>query len=158
MKKLLNISKKFILYIFLLHCFFIETSFSDDLKKIDIHNSVIHFIEKKNSWRTNIESILITENKKIYLVKECRAEKVGEHPFLHIGRYEFLGITENDIEKAKQTCYSIYQDLQAILAGQSMTDVDTLENQFNEICAEFGLNVEDTYEWCENNHSASYGL
>mgnify|MGYP003316766641 FL=1 len=39
-----------------------------------------------------------------------------------------------------------------------MTDVDTLENQFNEICSEFGLDVEDTYEWCENNHSASYGL
>ena len=67
-------------------------------------------------------------------------------------------ITTNDIENAKQKCYSIYQDLQAILAGQSMTDVDTLESQFNEICSEFGLNVEDTYEWCENNHSASYGL
>ena len=46
-------------------------------------------------------------------------------------------ITTNDIEKAKQTCYSIYQDLQAIMAGQSMTDVDTLENQFKEVCAEF---------------------
>ena len=67
-------------------------------------------------------------------------------------------ITTNDIKNAKQKCYSIYQDLQATLAGQSMTDVDTLENQFNEICAEFGLNVEDTYEWSENNHSASYGL
>ena len=28
----------------------------------------------------------------------------------------------------------------------------------NTICEEFGLNIEDTYEWCENNHSASYGL
>ena len=96
MKKLLNISKKFILYIFLFNFFFIETTFSDDLKKIDIHNSVIHFIEEKNSWRTDIKSILITENQKIYLVKECRAEKVGKHPFLHIGRYEFLGIVEDD--------------------------------------------------------------
>ena len=40
-------------------------------------------------------------------------------------------ITTNDIENAKQKCYSIYQDLQATLAGQSMTDVDTLENQFS---------------------------
>ena len=32
------------------------------------------------------------------------------------------------------------------------TDVNTLENQFNEVCAEFGLNIEDTYEWCENQH------
>ena len=67
-------------------------------------------------------------------------------------------ITIHDIEDAILKCYSIYQDLQATLAGQSMTDVDTLENQFSEICSEFGLNVEDTYEWCENNHSASYGL
>ena len=65
-------------------------------------------------------------------------------------------ITENDIEKAKQTCYSIYQDLQAILAGQSMTDVDTFENQFNEVCAEFGLNIQDTYEWCENQHDGMF--
>ena len=27
-------------------------------------------------------------------------------------------VTTNDIKNAKQTCYSIYQDLQAILAGQ----------------------------------------
>tara|TARA_B100001063_G_C16353098_1_gene352327 strand:+ start:180 stop:395 length:216 start_codon:yes stop_codon:yes gene_type:complete len=65
-------------------------------------------------------------------------------------------ITENDIEKAKQTCYSIYLDLQATLSGQSMTDVDTLENQFNEVCAEFGLNIQDTYEWCENQHDGMF--
>ena len=65
-------------------------------------------------------------------------------------------ITTNDIKNAKQTCYSIYQDLQAILAGQSMTDVDTLENQFNEVCAEFGLNIKDTYEWCENQHEGMF--
>jgi len=94
--KLLGIGKTLILYIFLFHCFFIESTFSDDFKKIDIDKSVIHFIEEENSWRTDIESILITENKKIYLVKECRAEQVGEHPFLHIGRYEFLGIIEDD--------------------------------------------------------------
>ena len=35
-------------------------------------------------------------------------------------------ITTNDIENAKQKCYSIYQDLQATLAGQSMTDVEHL--------------------------------
>ena len=65
-------------------------------------------------------------------------------------------VTQNDIEKAKQTCYSIYLDLQATLAGQSMTDVDTLENQFNEVCAEFGLNVEDTWEECENQHEGLF--
>ena len=37
-----------------------------------------------------------------------------------------------------------------------MSDVDTLENQFNEVCAEFGLNSEETYEWCENQHEGMF--
>ena len=65
-------------------------------------------------------------------------------------------VTTNDLEKARQKCYSIYLDLQATLAGQSMIDVDTLENQFNEVCAEFGLNIEETYEWCENQHEGMF--
>jgi len=64
---------------------------------INIDKSFIHFVSEKSSWRTNIKSILSTENKKIFLVKECRAESVGEHPFFnHPGRYEFLGIIEDD--------------------------------------------------------------
>ena len=64
---------------------------------INIDKSFVHFVGEKNSWRTNIKSILSTENKKIFLVKECRAESVGEHPFFnHPGRYEFLGIIEDD--------------------------------------------------------------
>lgn len=66
---------------------------------INIHKSFIHFIGEKNSWRTNIKSILSTkntENKKFFLVKECRAELIDEHPFSRSGRYEFLGIIEDD--------------------------------------------------------------
>ena len=64
---------------------------------INIDKSFVHFVGEKNSWRTNIKSILSTENKKIFLVKECRAESVGEHPFFnHPNRYEFLGIIEDD--------------------------------------------------------------
>ena len=59
-------------------------------------------------------------------------------------------ITQNDIEKARQTCYSIYEKYQSTMAGNSDEDTDKLENNFNEICAEFGLNIEDTWEWCEN--------
>ena len=66
------------------------------MKVIDIHKSFIHIIKTENSWRTNIKSILSTENKKFFLVKECRNELVGEHPFFHPGRYEFLGIIEDD--------------------------------------------------------------
>ena len=63
-------------------------------------------------------------------------------------------ITTNDIEKAKQQCYYIYQEFQATMAGQTMSDTDALENHFSEVCSEFGLNIEDTWEWCENQHES----
>ena len=88
--------KRLIIYTFLLITLWGSNSFSEDLPKINLNKSFINFITKENSWRTNIESSLTTENKKIYLVKEIRAETLGEHPFSHHGRYEFLGITEND--------------------------------------------------------------
>ena len=71
---------------------------------INLENSFIHFIGAKNSWRTNIKSVLKIEDKTYYLVKECRAELVpgaspgdqGERPFSHPVRYEFLAIIENE--------------------------------------------------------------
>ena len=65
-------------------------------------------------------------------------------------------ITTNDIKNAKLKCYSIYEDLQSSLAGNSMTDPSVLEEQFTEICSEFGLNVEDTYEWCEFRNESTF--
>lgn len=65
-------------------------------KKIDLKKSFVHFIGPKNSWRTNIKSILTFENNSLFLVKECRAELVGTNPFNHSGRYEFLGIVDDD--------------------------------------------------------------
>ena len=66
------------------------------MRVINIHKSFIHIVGKRSFCRTNIKSILSTENKFFFLVKECRAELVGEHPFFHPGRYEFLGIIEDD--------------------------------------------------------------
>ena len=65
---------------------------------IDIRKSFIHFINSKGfRWRTNIETVLSTENKNIYLVKECRSEAISQRPFFdHKGRYEFLGIVDNN--------------------------------------------------------------
>lgn len=74
-------------------------SFSEDLKKIDISKSFIHFtVSDGKGWRTNIESVLISKNKNIFLVKECRSESVShQRPFFsHPFRYEFLAIVEND--------------------------------------------------------------
>ncbi len=88
--------RKLILHIFLFLTLWGPNSFSEDFSKINLNKSFINFITKENSWRTNIESSLITQNKKFYLVKEIRAEAVGEHPFSHYRKYEFLGIVEND--------------------------------------------------------------
>lgn len=63
---------------------------------IDISKSSIHFFGKKNCWRSDIKSILSSENKSFFLVKECRAELIGEHPFSHPGKYEILEIVEDD--------------------------------------------------------------
>ena len=62
---------------------------------ISINESSIHFIGK-NCWRSNIRSILSTGDKDYYLVKECRSELIGEHPFSHPDRYEVLEIIEGD--------------------------------------------------------------
>ena len=69
---------------------------SKNQKKIDLKKSFVHFIGPKNSWRTNIKSILTFENNSLFLVKECRAELVGANPFNHRGRYEFLSIVDDD--------------------------------------------------------------
>ena len=65
-------------------------------KKIDLKKSFVHFEGPKHSWRTNIKSILTYEKNNLFLVKECRAELVGAKPFNHPGRYEFLGIVDNN--------------------------------------------------------------
>ena len=63
---------------------------------INIGKSFIHFFGDNNSWRVNIKSILSSENKNYFLMKECRAEAMGENPFFHPGRYEFLSIIDDD--------------------------------------------------------------
>ena len=69
---------------------------TNNQKKIDLEKSFVHFIGQKNSFRTNIKSILAFENNSFFLVKECRAELVGQNPFSHTGRYEFLGVVDKD--------------------------------------------------------------
>ena len=66
------------------------------MKVINLRKSFIHIVGKSSTQRVNIQSILSTENKKIFLLKESRAEIIGEHPFFHPGRYEFLGIIEDE--------------------------------------------------------------
>ena len=68
----------------------------EKVKKINLDKSFIHFLGPKNCFRTNIKSILTFENNSLFLVKEFRAELVGANPFNHPGKYEFLGIVDDD--------------------------------------------------------------
>ena len=54
-------------------------------------------INKDNSWRISTKSLLVnlTDNKKYYLTKECRAEIVGQYPFTHMAKSEFCIIFED---------------------------------------------------------------
>ena len=61
-------------------------------------------------------------------------------------------LTTNDIIKLENQAFSVYQDLQATLAGQSMSDVDTLEDNFNEIADDLGVSSEDLWDKMECFH------
>ena len=61
-------------------------------------------------------------------------------------------LTVNDINKMKNNAWDIYQRYQATMAGQLGHDLAELQDDFEDICAEFGLNIEDTWEECENQH------
>ena len=63
-----------------------------------------------------------------------------------------MKLTQNDIINLENQAFSVYQDLQATLAGQSMSDVDTLENNFNEIADDLGVSSEDLWEQMECFH------
>ena len=63
-----------------------------------------------------------------------------------------MTLTTNDIINLENQAFSVYQDLQATLAGQSMSDVDTLENNFNEIADDLGVSSEDLWEQMECFH------
>jgi len=66
------------------------------MNMINLGESFISFMGQRNSWRVDIESVLSSENKNFYLLKECTAEIIGEHPFSFPRSYEFFGIIEDD--------------------------------------------------------------
>ena len=68
------------------------------MRYINLDKSFVFLNSKQdNSWRTSIKSLLInlTDNKKYYLTKECRAEIVGQYPFTHSAKSELCIIVED---------------------------------------------------------------
>jgi len=65
---------------------------------LDLENSYVYFnCNTDNCWRTSIKSTLtnVTDNKTIYLTKECRAEKIGQHPFAHEAKSELCIVVKD---------------------------------------------------------------
>ncbi len=63
-----------------------------------------------------------------------------------------MTLTNEQIINLENQAFSVYQDLQATLAGQSMSDVDTLEDNFNTIADELNTSSEDLWEKMECFH------
>ena len=67
---------------------------------IDIDNSYIYLRNSKkgNRWRLAIKSILfdLKENTYYYLTKECLAELIGDKPFDHEAKSEFIAVVDSN--------------------------------------------------------------
>ena len=63
-----------------------------------------------------------------------------------------MTLTNEQIIDLENKAFSVYQDLQATLAGQSMSDVDTLEDNFNTIADELNTSSEDLWDKMECFH------
>ena len=109
---------------------------------IDIRKSFIHFIISNSvGWRTNVKSVLSTKNKNIFLVKECRSETISQRPFFdHQGRYEFLGIVENNKTYFIRTSATDGNDGNIQLASSIKNKKNIVETNAND------LNFDEVYE------------
>ena len=68
------------------------------MKYIDFERSFAFVNPNKDcAWRLSVKSLLInlTDNKKYYLTKECRAESIGQYPFTHPAKSEMCIIFED---------------------------------------------------------------
>ena len=59
---------------------------------IDIRKSYVKFLGSSNAWRSSLKSVLYSKKFCCYLTKECLAEHIGEFPFSHPYRNNFLPI------------------------------------------------------------------
>ena len=60
-----------------------------------------------------------------------------------------MTLTNTQTINLENQAFSVYQDLQATLAGQSISDVDTLEDTFNTIAGMLEVSSEDLWEKME---------
>ena len=75
---------------------FANPSYSNDYLKIDLSKSFIKIYSDTYLWRSNIQSILISENNTYYLLKEVVAEQMGERPFYNSHAHMFMAVVDKE--------------------------------------------------------------
>jgi hypothetical protein len=58
----------------------------------------------------------------------------------------------------KNKAMNEYWEYQAVMAGQSLKDEDEVQSNFDKIATELGMNSEDLWTECENNHEGMLGI
>jgi len=60
-----------------------------------------------------------------------------------------MTLTNTQKIELENQAYYIYNEFQATMAGQTMSDLDALESHFNNVADELGENKEDLWDKCE---------
>ena len=63
-----------------------------------------------------------------------------------------MKLTQNDIIKLENQAFYIYQEFQATMAGQTLSDVDALESHFCDVADKLGEDRESLWDKCECMH------
>ena len=63
-----------------------------------------------------------------------------------------MTLTNEQIIELENQAYYIYNEFQATMAGQTMSDVDALQSHFEEVAAELGEDSESLWDKCESFH------
>jgi hypothetical protein len=77
------------LLIFILTFLFTKV-YADENFIIDLDKSFIEIEAPTYKWRSNIQSVLISENNTYYLMKEIMAENISSQPFINTNKHLHL--------------------------------------------------------------------
>ena len=96
----MKVKNKFSFTFFFLKCLIFTTfvfhAHGIEKQKINLKDSLIYIDAPDYSWRTSIQSVLVTKNNNYYLMKEIMVETMGNRPFYDVNRHLFLPLVENN--------------------------------------------------------------
>ena len=66
--------------------------------------------------------------------------------------------SEVDIKYLKNKAMDEYWEYQAVMAGQSLEDENNIKIKYDVYASALGMNSEDLWQDCENNHEGMLGI